>query len=70
MVMMSNDEIENSMKIKLEFIPEKIPKFEANIRRATRRDSKLSNSDIKLALKNALRYFLSLTPHIYLFPYT
>ena len=55
-LMISNDEIENSMKIKLEFIPEKIPKFEANIRRAPRRDSKLSNSDMKLALKNALRY--------------
>ena len=27
-----------------------------NIKRALRRDSKLSNSDIKLALKNALRY--------------
>ena len=54
--MISNEEIENSMKIKLEFIPDEIPKFESNIRRAPRRDSKLSNSDIKLALKNSLRY--------------
>ena len=52
----NNEDIKNSMKIKLTDIPSEIPKFEEGIRRAPRRESKLSNADIKLALKNALRY--------------
>ncbi len=55
---MTNSEISKSMKIKLEFpdgLPE-YPKFEEGIRRAPKRESKLSEADIKLALKNALRY--------------
>lgn len=52
----NNEDIKNAMTIKLTDIPSEIPKFEEGIRRAPRRDSKLSNADIKLALKNALRY--------------
>ena len=52
----NNEDIKNSMTIKLTDIPKDIPPFTKNIRRAPRREAKLSNSDIKLALKNALRY--------------
>lgn len=52
----NNEDIKNAMTIKLTDIPKEIPPFEKNIRRAPRREAKLSNSDIKLALKNALRY--------------
>ena len=51
-----NQEIQNSMSIKITNIPKEIPKFIEGIRRAPKRESKLSESDIKLALKNALRY--------------
>ena len=44
------------MTIKLDVIPDKIPEFQEHIRRAPKRESKLTNADIKLALKNALRY--------------
>jgi len=55
---MTNSEISKAMEIKLEFpngLPE-YPKFEEGIRRAPKRESKLSEADIKLAVKNALRY--------------
>ena len=52
----TNEEIKNSMTIKLDYIPNKMPKFIDGIRRAPKREAKLSQSDIKLALKNALRY--------------
>ncbi|WP_455539433.1 urocanate hydratase [Terrisporobacter sp.] len=52
----NNEDIKNAMTIKLTDIPKEIPPFVQNIRRAPRREAKLSNSDIKLALKNALRY--------------
>ena len=52
----NNEKIKNAMTIKLTDIPSEIPKFEEGIRRAPRREAKLSNADIKLALKNALRY--------------
>lgn len=52
----SNEDIENSMSIKLDFIPSSTPSFIEGIRRAPKREAKLSDSDIKLALKNALRY--------------
>ncbi len=51
-----NQEIENSMSIKITNIPKEVPNFIEGIRRAPKRESKLSQSDIKLALKNALRY--------------
>ena len=57
--MATNKEIAAAMKVKLEDIfpelPEKKP-FAENIRRAPKRDMTLSQADIKLALKNALRY--------------
>ena len=52
----NNEDIKNAMTIKLTDIPKEIPIFEEGIRRAPRREAKLSNADIKLALKNALRY--------------
>ncbi len=52
----TNKDINGAMTIKLTEIPKEIPKFEEGIRRAPRREAKLSNADIKLALKNALRY--------------
>ncbi|RDY23387.1 urocanate hydratase [Romboutsia maritimum] len=51
-----NEKIQESMSIKLDYIPDKIPEFIEGIRRAPKREAKLSKSDIKLALKNALRY--------------
>ena len=51
-----NEEINKALTIKLDKIPDKIPAFQEHIRRAPKRESKLTNSDINLALKNALRY--------------
>ncbi|MGL5315091.1 MAG: urocanate hydratase, partial [Peptostreptococcaceae bacterium] len=51
-----NKEIGEAMSVKLTHIPKKTPKFIDGIRRAPKREAKLSDSDIKLALKNALRY--------------
>ena len=51
-----NQSINEAMNIKLTDIPKDIPAFQTGIRRAPRREAKLSNADIKLALKNALRY--------------
>ncbi len=57
--MATNQEITDAMNVKLEDIfpelPEKKP-FRENIRRAPKREMKLSKADIKLALNNALRY--------------
>ena len=50
-----NESIEDAMTIKLNYIPNEIPKFIDGIRRAPKREAKLSESDVKLALKNALR---------------
>ena len=52
----NNEDIKNAMTIRLTEIPKEIPAFVEGIRRAPRREAKLSNADIKLALKNALRY--------------
>ena len=53
----SNEDIANAMKVKLEFdeLPE-APKFEEGIRRAPDRGFRLSQAQTELALKNALRY--------------
>ena len=51
-----NKDIEESMSIKIKYIPKEVPNFIEGIRRAPKREAKLSDSDIKLALKNALRY--------------
>lgn len=51
-----NREIEDAMSIKINNIPKEIPSFIEGIRRAPKREAKLSQNDIKLALKNALRY--------------
>ena len=51
-----NQDIKESMSVKITHIPKEVPAFIEGIRRAPKRDAKLSQSDIKLALKNALRY--------------
>lgn len=51
-----NKEIEDAMSIKINNIPKEIPSFIQGIRRAPKREAKLSQNDIKLALRNALRY--------------
>ena len=54
---MNNDSIANAMKIRLEYdeLPPD-PVFEAGIRRAPRREAKLTAAHEALALRNALRY--------------
>ncbi|SHH40070.1 urocanate hydratase [Anaerosphaera aminiphila DSM 21120] len=55
--MINNNDIESSMKIKLEFdeLPE-MPKFQEGIRRAPDRGFRLTQAQTEVALKNALRY--------------
>ncbi|TYB31977.1 MAG: urocanate hydratase [Candidatus Mcinerneyibacterium aminivorans] len=56
---MLNEKISDSMEIKIDSIFEELPEypdFEDGIRRAPKRELELSKNDIKLALKNALRY--------------
>lgn len=55
---MKNQDIFNAMTIKLEAcdIPKEIPTMDPSIRRAPKRVVALTEDDIKLALKNALRY--------------
>lgn len=48
--------IKDAMEIRLDDELPNYPKFVEGIRRAPKRESDLSESDIKLALKNALRY--------------
>ncbi|GAA0718163.1 urocanate hydratase [Clostridium malenominatum] len=54
--MITNFDISESMKIKLDdYLPE-MPKFEKGIRRAPNRGFRLTKSQTEVALKNALRY--------------
>lgn len=54
--MLNNLDIDQAMQIKLDGELPGYPKFEPGIRRAPRREAKLSDADVALALKNALRY--------------
>ena len=54
--MIDNLDIRNSMSIKLDDVMPEYPEFENGIRRAPKRELTLSDYQIKLALKNALRY--------------
>lgn len=54
--MIDNELIANSMTIKLDDELPVYPSFIEGIRRAPKRESVLSENDIKLAIKNALRY--------------
>ncbi|MCT4508413.1 MAG: urocanate hydratase [Tepidibacter sp.] len=54
--MISNIDISNGMTIKLDDVLYDMPEFEANIRRAPKREFTLNKAETKLALKNALRY--------------
>ena len=51
-----NNEIYENMDIKIDDIPDSNYSFEKGIRRAPKREAKLTKSDIELALRNALRY--------------
>lgn len=53
---MDNKSIEGAMKIKLDAELPKYPKFIEGLRRAPKREAELSEADVELALKNALRY--------------
>ena len=54
--MIENKTIGDAMTIKLSDVLPPEPKFDAHIRRAPVRELNLSKHEIKLALKNALRY--------------
>ena len=56
-----NKEINKALTIKLDVIPDKIPEFQEHIRRAPKRESKLTNADIKLALKKSPTFLLYIT---------
>lgn len=53
---MNNFDIANAMTIKLDDELPEYPKFVEGIRRAPKRESELSETDITLAIRNALRY--------------
>ena len=53
---MDNKEIGNYMRIKLDGPLPSMGEFDPSVRRAPKRESDLSESDVKLALRNALRY--------------
>ena len=53
---MNNYDISNAMTIKLDDELPEYPEFVPGIRRAPKRESELSESDITLAIRNALRY--------------
>src|SRR5690606_40837552 len=55
-VYMNNLDIINAMTIKLDDVLPEYPKFKDNVRRAPKRELTLNEREIKLALKNALRY--------------
>ncbi|MDO5724696.1 MAG: urocanate hydratase [Tissierellia bacterium] len=54
--MINNNELKNAMTIKLDSYLPKYPKFDPAYRRAPKRDMNLSEDEIRLALRNALRY--------------
>jgi len=54
--MISNLDISKAMTIKLDDVLPEYPVFKENIRRAPKRELTLNEREIKLALKNALRY--------------
>lgn len=53
---MNNLDVQSAMQFRLSSELPEYPKFEAGIRRAPRRETKLSESEVALAIKNALRY--------------
>ena len=53
---MNNFDVSKAMTIKLDAVLPEYPEFEEGIRRAPKRELTLNDEEIKLALKNALRY--------------
>ncbi len=54
--MYTNTEISKAMRIKLDNVLPEYPKFAPGIRRAPMREADLSEQEVEIALKNALRY--------------
>ncbi|PAB59321.1 urocanate hydratase [Anaeromicrobium sediminis] len=54
--MLSNKEVAQAMEVKLDAVLPEYPAFIEGLRRAPKRDVNLSQDEIELALKNALRY--------------
>jgi urocanate hydratase len=54
--MLTNSNIAEAMKIKLDNVLPEYPEFEKNIRRAPDRGFNLNPQETEIALKNALRY--------------
>ena len=54
--MLTNKQIEASMTVKLDPVLPEYPELKDSIRRAPKRDLELTEHEMKLALKNALRY--------------
>ncbi|MGI6393766.1 MAG: urocanate hydratase [bacterium] len=54
--MLSNFDISKAMTVKLDAILPEYPEFKEGVRRAPKRELKLNESEIELALRNALRY--------------
>ena len=53
---MNNTDIANAMTIKLDDVLPEYPVFKEGVRRAPMRQLTLSDHEIKVAVKNALRY--------------
>ncbi|MFR1809483.1 MAG: urocanate hydratase, partial [Pygmaiobacter massiliensis] len=53
---MNNFDIANAMTVKLDPVLPEYPEFKEGVRRAPKRELTLNEREIKLALKNALRY--------------
>ena len=54
--MISNLDISKAMRVKLDDVLPEYPKFQEGLRRAPKRELTLTENEIELALKNALRY--------------
>ncbi len=54
--MLTNQQIAEAMTIKLDDVLPEYPTFDENVRRAPKRELTLTDREIKLAVKNALRY--------------
>lgn len=54
--MFTNEEIRNAMRIRLDDVLPEYPEFEPGIRRAPKREADLSEQEVQMAMKNALRY--------------
>lgn len=54
--MIRNEQVSSAMEIKIDYVPAIVPAFDPKIRRAPKRELTLTENEIELALRNALRY--------------